>query len=81
MLVFTGAGTSPDYQSEDAAQSRSGVLLPVLPGRGSDQPFRGLLASQLQCTKCAHKVSQHCPLRYCMCVNLLLACETNSQNN
>ena len=48
-----------DYQSEDAAQSRSGVLLPVLPGRGSDQPFRGLLASQLQCTKCAHKVSQH----------------------
>ena len=46
-----------DYQTKESAQCRSQTLLPVLPGRGSEQPFRGLLASQLQCTKCAHKVS------------------------
>ncbi len=56
MCVWLQEQGDSGYQSLDSAQSRCGTLLPLLPGKGAEQPFRGLLASQLQCTKCNHKV-------------------------
>ena len=49
------------YQPEKSACSRTGGRLPMLPGRDSDHPFRGLLASQLQCKVCNQKVSPEPP--------------------
>ncbi|KAL3857435.1 hypothetical protein ACJMK2_012106 [Sinanodonta woodiana] len=43
------------YQSELTAITRSKGLLPVLPSSQMEHPFRGLLASQLQCIECGFK--------------------------
>lgn len=48
------------YQSEEKAITRSKSLLPVLPNRENDHPFRGLLASQLHCNECGYRN----PVRY-----------------
>ena len=40
--------------------TRSHGLLPVLPRREAEHPFRGLLASQLECLDCQYR---H-PVRY-----------------
>lgn len=44
------------YQTQNDARNRANTLLPVLPSRDNDHPFRGQLASQLQCKKCSFKV-------------------------
>lgn len=44
-----------EYQSDKIALSRTKGLLPVLPHREMEQPFRGLLASQMECQKCGHR--------------------------
>ncbi|VDI82721.1 ubiquitin carboxyl-terminal hydrolase 30 [Mytilus galloprovincialis] len=44
-----------EYQSEKHALSRTKGLLPVLPHREMEQPFRGLLASQMECQKCGFR--------------------------
>ncbi|KAJ8312104.1 hypothetical protein KUTeg_009477 [Tegillarca granosa] len=43
------------YQTEKHAITRSRGLLPVLPHNVVDHPFRGLLASQLECIECGHR--------------------------
>lgn len=48
------------YQSNAVAMTRSHSLLPVLPRREVEHPFRGLLASQLECLDCQYR---H-PVRY-----------------
>lgn len=48
------------YQSTEVAMTRSHGLLPVLPRREAEHPFRGLLASQLECLDCQYR---H-PVRY-----------------
>jgi ubiquitin carboxyl-terminal hydrolase 30 len=44
-----------EYQSDKIAVSRTKGLLPVLPHREMEQPFRGLLASQMECQKCGFR--------------------------
>lgn len=53
---------SPDieYQSPNAAVTRTRGLLPVLPPREIENPFHMLLASQLECVDCKYR---H-PVRY-----------------
>ena len=51
---------SNKYQSSEEAMTRSLSLLPVLPRREEELPFRGLLASQLECIDCQYR---H-PVRY-----------------
>lgn len=51
---------SNKYQSSEVAMTRSHGLLPVLPRREVEHPFRGLLASQLECLDCQYR---H-PVRY-----------------
>ncbi|ESO84642.1 hypothetical protein LOTGIDRAFT_131889, partial [Lottia gigantea] len=48
------------YQPEGVARIRSEGKLPVLPHRDIDHPFRGLLASQLECTQCQYRY----PVKY-----------------
>ncbi|KAI0240480.1 Ubiquitin carboxyl-terminal hydrolase 30 [Lamellibrachia satsuma] len=51
---------SAQCQPPTSARSKIETDLPVLPQRDYNHPFRGLLASQLQCKKCAHK----CPVKH-----------------
>ncbi|XP_013401621.1 ubiquitin carboxyl-terminal hydrolase 30 [Lingula anatina] len=48
------------YQPKGRAATRCQGLLPIIPCRDSEHPFRGLLASQLQCKLCGYKN----PVRY-----------------
>ncbi|XP_041378183.1 ubiquitin carboxyl-terminal hydrolase 30-like isoform X2 [Gigantopelta aegis] len=48
------------YQPDGMAFTRSGSLLPILPQRDMEHPFRGLLASQLDCQHCGF----HYPVKY-----------------
>ncbi|KAL4223593.1 Ubiquitin carboxyl-terminal hydrolase 30 [Mactra antiquata] len=43
------------YQPPYTALSKSGCLLPILPSRESDNPFRMLFASQLECVDCKYR--------------------------
>ena len=61
-LTFESVFQNPNnkYQSNAVAMTRSHSLLPVLPRREVEHPFRGLLASQLECLDCQYR---H-PVRY-----------------
>ncbi|XP_050410853.1 ubiquitin carboxyl-terminal hydrolase 30 [Patella vulgata] len=48
------------YQPDGVAFIRSQGKLPILPRREMDHPFRGLLASQLECYKCKYRY----PVKY-----------------
>ncbi|XP_061189736.1 ubiquitin carboxyl-terminal hydrolase 30-like [Saccostrea echinata] len=49
-----------EFQKNEGAMSRIHCPLPVLPHREMEHPFRGLLASQLQCVECGYRN----PVRY-----------------
>lgn len=55
VIFFFLQNSDVEYQSEKHALSRTKGLLPVLPHREMEQPFRGLLASQMECQKCGFR--------------------------
>ncbi|XP_071093898.1 ubiquitin carboxyl-terminal hydrolase 30-like [Haliotis cracherodii] len=61
------------YQPQGLAMTRSRGLLPVLPHQKMEHPFRGLLASQLQCRDCGHR----CPVKYDLFNSLSLSIPAN----